>query len=326
MNVYYSGNFRGHGSREEAGVQVALGRMFEYGGYEWLVPAVYCCDQGLVLDICRKIPVEDVKEFYRKWAGADEDELNAEQRDLIESESPWNFEVSFELRVNGRMVDSDRSCGGGWQGFTEEAASDVISEVMGAYALDRNFAWYIHRAYYRWSGEGREELKSLSLVFQPEHEEIPCGCHFTAAAGCGPFKIPFYHPVTGEEYRLCVLSCAGAALPGESLEHEMPEIGKVTFPGNYCVLEYEIEGDKMLKEKIIVKDISEDDPAQQEKEEALDGPSAIGIIFGADKGEETTEHGRERARSSMHFAKRERTDWYISLKTVRYEPEEYQLI
>lgn len=325
MKVYYSGNFRCSGNREEAGTQVILGRSFEYGGYEWLVPAVYCCDQGLVLDICRKIPVENVKAFYRKWAGADEEEITAEQRDLIEYESPWNLEVSFKLRVNGRKIAGDRSCGGGWQGFGEEAGSDMTGEAMEAYGLDRNSAWYIHRAYYRWDEKGREEIKSLSLLFDPEDEEIPCGCHFATSAGCVPFKVPFYHPITGEEYRLSVFSCVGEVLPDESLEHEMPGIGKVTFPGKYCVLEYEVERDKTLDGKIVVKDVSEDDPAQREEEEALDGPSAIGLIFGSDKGDTRGVYSRERTRSSMHFEKREQTDWYISLKTVRYKPQEFQL-
>lgn len=325
MKVYYSGNFRCSGNREEAGTQVILGRSFEYGGYEWLVPAVYCCDQGLVLDICRKIPVENVKAFYRKWAGADEEEITAEKRDLIEYESPWNLEVSFKLRVNGREIAGDRSCGGGWQGFGEEAGSDMTGEAMEAYGLDRNSAWYIHRAYYRWDEKGREEIKSLSLLFNPEDEEIPCGCHFATSSGCVPFKVPFYHPITGEKYRLSVFSCVGEVLTDESLEHEMPGIGKVTFPGNYCVLEYEVEGDKPLDGKIVVKDVSEDDPAQREEEEALDGPSAIGLIFGSDKGDTPGIYSREITRSSMHFEKREQTDWYISLKTVRYEPQEFQL-
>lgn len=326
MKVYYSGNSRGSGNQEEAGTQVVLGRSFEYGGYEWLVPAVYCCGQGLVLDICRKLPVEDVKAFYRKWAGADEEELTAEQRDLIEYESPWNFEVSFKLRVNGRMVTGDRSCGGGWQGFGEEAGSDMTGEAIEAYGLDRNSAWYIHRVYYCWGAEGREELHSLSLLLKPEDEEIPCGCHFTTSAGCGPFNVPFRHPITGEEYRLFVRSCTGEVLQDAPLEHEMPGIGKVTFPGNYCVMEYEVEGDTPLDGKIVVKDTSEDDPAKREDKESLDGPSAIGFIIGADTGAASAAHSCKTARSSMHFEKRNQTDWYISLKTVRYKTQEYQLI
>ena len=106
----------------------------------------------------------------------------------------------------------------------------------------------------------------------------------------------------------------------------MPGIGKVTFPGNYCVMEYEVEGDKPPDGKIVVKDTSEDDPAKREDEESSDGPSAIGMIFGADKGDTPAAHSRRRARSSMHFEKREQTEWYISLKTVRRNPQEYQLI
>ena len=81
--VYYECGFGGKRPRRRPGREVALGKTFTWGGEEWLAPAMYCCGEGLVLDLLKKVPAEVLNRFAEKW-GLDEN--GAPQRELTPAE------------------------------------------------------------------------------------------------------------------------------------------------------------------------------------------------------------------------------------------------
>lgn len=67
LNVSFSGNFWGHNSREHAGRKIPVKKRFQWAGRHWLIPAVYSCGKGLVLDFCMEISPEEIRSFMEHW-------------------------------------------------------------------------------------------------------------------------------------------------------------------------------------------------------------------------------------------------------------------
>ena len=86
-----------------------------WAGHEWLIPAIYSCGKGLVIDICRSVSREDMENFARKWNLIDENgqetEPPAELLAQIEREHPMNFQYRMEVTLDGRNLQSDHGCG-----------------------------------------------------------------------------------------------------------------------------------------------------------------------------------------------------------------------
>ena len=65
--VYFEGNFWGHSGRDRAGVEIKLNKHFDWAGHHWIIPAVYSCSKGLVVDFCMRAEAEDIRRFIAKW-------------------------------------------------------------------------------------------------------------------------------------------------------------------------------------------------------------------------------------------------------------------
>ena len=51
--VYFEYGFGGKKPRHRPGREITLGKTFTWGKEEWLVPAMYCCSEGVVLDLLK---------------------------------------------------------------------------------------------------------------------------------------------------------------------------------------------------------------------------------------------------------------------------------
>lgn len=65
--VFYDGNFWGHSGRGRAGKEVAIRKEFDWAGHHWLIPSVYLCGKGLVVDFCMQVAPSDIRAFMEKW-------------------------------------------------------------------------------------------------------------------------------------------------------------------------------------------------------------------------------------------------------------------
>ena len=59
-------NFWGQPKGERAGTEIRLDREFDWAGYHWVIPAVYACEKGIVMEFCRRVEVEDIRDFMKK--------------------------------------------------------------------------------------------------------------------------------------------------------------------------------------------------------------------------------------------------------------------
>lgn len=65
--VFFDGSFWGHRGSGRAGTEINIGRQFDWAGHHWLIPAVYSCGKGLVVDFCMQVDAEKIRAFIRKW-------------------------------------------------------------------------------------------------------------------------------------------------------------------------------------------------------------------------------------------------------------------
>ena len=63
--VYFDNNFWGQPKGARAGTEIRLDREFDWAGYHWVIPAVYACEKGLVMEFCRRVEVEDIRDFMQ---------------------------------------------------------------------------------------------------------------------------------------------------------------------------------------------------------------------------------------------------------------------
>ena len=112
--VYFEGNFWGHLGRDRAGTEIRLNQQFDWAGHHWIIPAVYSCGKGLVVDLCMRSEAKDIRRFIAKWnltaENDSEENFTQEQRMQIELENPLGLDFSAKIELNGKTLRSSHGC------------------------------------------------------------------------------------------------------------------------------------------------------------------------------------------------------------------------
>ncbi len=341
MKVYESGNFNeGHSAYERPGKRVLVGKRFSYAGCEWMVPAVYCCKNRLIVDVVKLIPGEALAHFAGRWYERLKEDpagegLTKEERLLAEAENPLRSFPSFQVSINGKKAESRGWCGTGWQRVWKQeglyAYQNEAQELEEAYGLSGEAGWYCHRVRFLWPDGKREAVRELSLTVKAGREEYPCGCRFTAGPGCGAFEETFRHPAAGTVHRIRILSCEARALP-EHTFHGHPGMGgqRMVFPRSYQALRYTVDPELSGGDVLRVLDADDADSPAAEAGGENTGVAAVGVILtgsphachpGSGDGASVRE-----AASALHFEPVSETNWYISVSVQPYEPETVDML
>ena len=306
--VYYECGFGGKRPRRRPGREVVLGKTFTWGGEEWLAPAMYCCGEGLVLDLLKKVPAELLNRFAEKWGldenGTPQRELTPAEQEQMENENPLEERFRAEVTVNGRRLRQSTDYGVCWvPGLPESARWDGEAEqVVTHYGLERNCGWVIWRVCCPWDGR-KMTPKTAELTMAAEKMAVDGGT-FTAEPGK---TVLLTDPRTGLTHTLRVLS-----VTQETVECG-PLPGGVQLPTNYCEMRYTLEpplpaGEMLLQDAApgdTVRTAVKADGLSAEESACIaiivgtDGPTAV-FVSGCAAGE----------------------DVRVACSAVRYEPVE----
>ena len=324
--VYYDGTIYGHSGRDRAGKEIPVNREFQFAGRRFLVPAVYACARGLVVDFCMRVEMQAYRRFEEYWytcfEGRDGEDLNRRERLLLEMKNPLLFDFSPEVTVNGKRLKREKGSGICFvPGDPSEAETRFLAEH---YRLDESCAWSLTRACFPWKSARRPEIRSLVLTMNQEPVRLP-GEAFEAS-------------VPGQQIHLQIpghpLTLTVEDLEEQILDTAMMSTEELEYPACYTMLTYTVSPTPE-PETFSVQDLAYcDQPRPRQKAsgtgssceaEALaiiggaDGPTAI--VVGAPQSDRTLA-----ACSAPHFEPAEKIQWYPVLRVTEFEPADITLL
>lgn len=340
MDVYYNGNgaLWGHGRAKTKLTEFPVRKTFLWGKQEVFIPAVYVGRAGAVLDVCAKIPVEDMILFLKKWDRTRRLSLKTqEEYEQLEADNPGSRDFTVDMQINDTSLTCRMSSSLRWypaeifqietaeNSFLEDSflapaiepdsrdseemptaedwQNDTIAEnLMDAYDCDRKCCWHFGRLVYDWKTKPLLIPEELSLLFQAHSLPVTAE-HFSTNISCGGETITAVHPVTGQEYTLTLHGV-------EQTRHSFAKIGKkgIVYP-EYCqILSYSVspEIDCSLFD---IRDCTDGDrPRKANAPEKISGESSAIAVFMAGKNPVPE---RRLAVSSLHFEPVPQTRWRV---------------
>jgi hypothetical protein len=314
MDVYHDNNIWGKGSPETKLTALPINHSFLWGEQEILIPAVYVGKAGAVLDVCAKIPIEDMAAFLKKWDYKRQMSLKTpEEFEQIDADNPGSREFVVEICLDGTPLVLRMSSSLRWypesviqMGNANPASEDGFEnnksaeEWMRAYSCDKGCCWYFERLSYNWNGEPILSPQNISLAFRANLISITAG-HFSTGGSCDGKTVKTADPITGQEYTLTLHSC-------EQIRNSFAEIGAkgVVYPECCQILSYSIapEIDHSL---FCIRDCAEGDhPRMGDTQEPPSGSNGPTAVFMAGK---NAAPDNRMAVSSLHFEPVSEVQW-----------------
>lgn len=309
------------GSQGHAGKEIPVNKEFEWDGQRWIIPAIYACGKGLVMDICMEAEPNGIRAFIEKWDLLREDELRYSNEEIrrMEQEHPLNIDFRPHVILNGKPLRNEHGNGSVWipasclaEGVQSERAS---LRVLEHYGLDTSKGWMIRRCSFAWATAKKPAIKSLSLTLERKLTDIP-GIRFVAPS-VGE-SISFTHPVTGTEHTLTVHEYEQNVLD----TRHFSDTG-MDYPTHHHAMSYSLSPD-LPNRSIMIHDCAEGDSPRIMKSHDIEDTSselaaAIGIIGGADGPTAiiVTKHPQPKmhaACSSLHFEPVDEVEWQITFR------------
>lgn len=297
--VYFEDGFGEHHGRDHAGKEIPVNRHFQWAGRQWMIPAVYSCSKGLVVDFCMRIEPEQ-----------------------IESENPLHFDFWPQVILNGQMLASSHGSGESYHPCSSE---DVVYNpeakwTVDHYGLDTSCGWMIRRSAFPWKTKRRPEIRTLSVMMEQQKAAVP-GPHFHVAAPGDSFR--FIHPTTGQMHTLVVQEYEQKKLSDNSFIYPME------FPMHYTAMSYTVTPE-MPDGAFSIEDCADcDQPRRKERNplepEARMDVCCVSIIGGAYgpaaivSGQSETQEKLRAACSSPHFEPEEEIEWHVVFHEKQFE-------
>lgn len=292
------------------GREVVVGKSFPWNGCICHVPAVYLCDEGLIVDFCIQAEREKYRAFLAKWRDLFERERNGGKipaKDIarFEAENPLDRMFETSVRVNGKPL---RYKGGnGMQWIPKDLIPIMCDEIdirpfMLHYGLAEDQVWQFRRDLYFWDAEGAPELKTLEVTLSQRPKMHPSTEFAMPKVGeC----ISIQNPLDGGTHILMVTE-----VRQEQIRHFIQE--DLLFPEHCHVIGYSLEPE-LPKEVFFLADTAEPDQPKR-----IGSKSVIGAAIGAIVSSHEKPEGRYAA-SSMHFEPVKDVIWQAQFraKTVR---------
>ena len=305
--VVFEGDF--WGGRGKPGKELPLGVSFLWAGDEWLVPAAYVCKEGLVLDLCKRVPVERLFSFREKWELSpdnDGSDWSDAKRIRASAENPLEEDFRAELIVNGEMLTCKHGCALCWNPLYPEGNDLEEKCVRLHYKLDELDGWSGHRRCFAWGRGKKPALETLVLRLAAQPVCLP-GTQFQPerAGDTLTFRLPdskTLHTLTVLDLQTQALAAFGETLYTTELHYE------ITPPAE--------------KNAVTLRDFAEAIRFSPRGE--LSG-CAFGVIGGAD-GPVALAMGRDIACSQVRREKERRVTWTLVFREKRKEDKTVTLL
>lgn len=199
-NVGFGKGFFEWCDKAKAGQEMALDRHFQWEDERWQVPAVYLCEDGIVVDSVLAVSGEAMIAFDEKWGAKSADMLSVEEQMRRALDDPLGVQATGSLLVNGRPAPLKKSFVLRWDPVGDNDWS--ARRTLEHYGLDREKGYLLRRECFLRKGKN-PPIRSLELQLEAAPVQVP-GQRFNAPENGK--TLDFTDPSTGQVHTLKVLS------------------------------------------------------------------------------------------------------------------------
>ncbi len=303
----WSVNFKKDGP---PGRDVSVDKRFFWNGCSFWIPAVYICDEGIVLDICVEADREAVAVFLEKWRYLFEKERqgkapNRREYQQFRQENPLDEDFWPALSWNGISLQYEGGSGSRWipPELYPIFANDVDAPgFMEQYHLSPDRVWQFRRDRFCWAEADSRELQTLTLTLS-QRPKTYYGLEFTPKETGEQIRIP--NPLDGSECVLTVLGLNREKVPASHGEG-------LLFPEHCVSIWYSLEPE-LPREVFSLADVQDSDQPKRIGDSKIIG-GAYGVIV------RDQEHPEAHLDvSSVHFEPVESVTWQAQFRAKMVE-------
>lgn len=341
MDLYYNinGNIWGESKSGTKLSALPVGKSFLWGDQEVFVPAIYVGESGVILDICTKIPVQDMIHFLEKW---DKDRRlsikTKEELDQLAAGNPAAKEFTTALQLDGTTLTNRMYSSIRW--YSQEILeSDSVQdsgerpennkkaeELMNAYSCDRKCCWHFSRHAYDWpsppiltSTEISISIQAHSIPVTAEYFTTTVSSHNilpdtepSAIYSHFPAEMRITHPGTGQEFTLTLHDL-------NQVRHSFTDIGAkgALYPEHCQILSYSVSPE-IGRDLFDILDCQDgDQPCMKDSQDGnsgeVFGPAAVFMA-----GKKPVPNGQS-ACSALHFSPVDEVRWRVVFQVKEKE-------
>lgn len=200
--------------RSQAGTELNVNREFKWQGETWNVPAIYLCENGIVVDSYLEVSAAKLDRYLEKWGNVDPQTLSIEDEMRRNLDDPLKVDAVGKLIVNGKEAPRRPLHTLVWNPKTENVWQ--ARRTLEHYGLSREKGYLLRREIFL-RKSNNPPIRNMDLFLCAEPVAIP-GQRFVAPRN-GEI-MTFTHPITGDEHSLRVLSQTREALNPNYLSND----------------------------------------------------------------------------------------------------------
>lgn len=207
-------SFADYCDKNDAGTELNVNREFTWQGEKWCIPAVYLCENGIVVDSYLEISPAKLDQYQQKWGDIDPSSLSIEDEMRRQLEDPLKLDAVGKLTVNGKEAPRRPLHSIVWNPRTEN--SWQARRTLEHYGLSRENGYLLRREIFL-RKSNNPAIRNMDLLLCAEPVSVP-GQRFVAPKN-GEF-MDFTHPVTGDSHTMTVISQTREALNPNYLSND----------------------------------------------------------------------------------------------------------
>ncbi|MBQ1684211.1 MAG: hypothetical protein II072_01710 [Clostridia bacterium] len=258
--VYFNTDFGEDPGRRRPGDEIRVNKEFEFAGRHFVIPSLWSCAGGIVVDVIMKVDASAFFAYKKKWGKwvpaptSDPDSVDPDRSYEAYSTNPASFEYDAVLYVNGRTLDSAFCCGISYMPIVDSPYdAELTDSIIRHYGLPRGAGFMLIRHHFAWKRRVKE-IRALEI----ELTELPFakqGPEFTAESAGQAFR--FTDGIAGIERELRVIDLHQMNNELRDVEDRARIVGVNTVVTLIYKLEPELEsGDIRLRCRVGGKDAS----------------------------------------------------------------------
>lgn len=225
-NVGFGLDFLDYCEKNKSAQPLDIKKSFLWHDERWTIPAIYLCEQGIIVDSYMEISCEAMDKFHQKWSNRDLEHLSIEEKMRRTLEDPLDIEIKSTLAVNDRPTPLKYSFFLRWDPTLENPWN--ARRTLDHYGLDRDKAYLLRRECFLRKGKN-PPIRTMDIKLEAVPVAVP-GPRFIAPR---PGEhMDFIHPSTGQMHTLTVTAQTREALDPNFLSNH---------PCCYTRLTYSVE-------------------------------------------------------------------------------------